>query len=333
VEEGLKAIELDPGFAIGYENVAWAYVYLNRLSEAEALLLKASERKIEVIQFSFLRYAIAFLRSDNAAMEREVTERQGKLHSQGGFEHQEALTLAYVGRLKEADRMSARAVTLARQGGLLERAAMFQGAHAVWNALFGVHTEAQRSAAASLSLCRSRDADYGPAFALALLGESAQAHEVGEDLATRYPQDTSVQFSYLPVLNALEALNQNDPAKAMEITQSAAPYDFAVPATAYFTGPSFGALYPVYARGLAYSRLGRPIEATAEFKKILDHPGLVLNDPMGSLARLHLARAFSDSGDRGKAVAVYQDLLALWKDADPHIQILQQAKTEYASLQ
>ena len=216
--------------------MAFAYVYLNRLSEAEAVLRKASERKIEVIQFSLLRYFIAFLRGDKAAMEREVTQRQAKLHAQGWFEHQEALTLAYQGRLKEANTLSDRAVSLARQGGLLERAALFQGARAVWNAFFGIQEEAQRNAATALSLYRSRDADYGPAFALALLQDATQAHKIEADLEERYPQDTSVQFSYLPALRALEALNQGDPAKALEMTQAAAPYDLAVPGTAYFTG-------------------------------------------------------------------------------------------------
>ena len=137
-EEGQKAIELDPDFAIGYENVAFAYIYLNRLSEAEAVLRKASERKIEVIEFSLCRYFIAFLRSDQAAMEREMTQRQAKLEAQGWFEHQEALTLAYQGRLKEAARLSDRAVILSRQAGLRERAAQFEGARAAWNALFGI---------------------------------------------------------------------------------------------------------------------------------------------------------------------------------------------------
>ena len=334
VEEGQKAIELDPDFAIGYENVAFAYVYLNRLPEAEALLHKASERKIEVVQFSLLRYFIAFLRNDEAAMEREMTQRRVKLEAQGWFEHQEALTLAYHGRLKEADRLSARAVSLARQGGLMGRAAMFQGAGAVWNALFGNREEAQRSAAAALSLYRSRDADYGPAFALALLRDSAQAHKIAAELERRYSEDTSVQFSYVPALWSLEALNQDDPAKALEMTQASAPYDLAVPGTAYFTGASFfGALYPVYVRGLAYSRLDRPSEAAAEFQKILEHPGIVLNDPIGPMARLQLARALSACGDRASAATGYQDLLALWKDADPDIPILRQAKAEYARLQ
>jgi len=114
------------------------------------------------------------------------------------------------------------------------------------------------------------------------------------------------------------------------MTQAAAPYDLAVPGTALFTGSFFGALYPVYVRGLAYSRMGRHREAAAEFQEILDHPGIVLNDPIGPMARLQLARALSASGDREKSAAVYKDLLALWKDADPDIPVVQQAKAESA---
>jgi len=334
VDEGKKAIDLDLDFAIGYENVAFAYLYLNRLAEAEVLLHKAWERKIEVVQFSLVRYFIAFISNDRVAMEKEMTQRRVKLEAQGSFEHQEAQTLAYQGRLKEADRLSERAVTLARQGGLVGRAAMFQGAGAVWNALFGNQSEAQRSAAAALSLFRSRDSDYGPAFALALLGDSAQAHKIAAELERRYPEDTSVQFSYLPTLRALEAINQDDPAKALEMAQASLPYDLAVPGTAYFTGASFfGALYPVYVRGLAYARLGRYREAAAEFQKILDHPGIVLNDPIGPMARLQLARTLAASGDRAKSAAAYKDLLALWKDADPDIPVVQEAKAESAKRQ
>jgi tetratricopeptide (TPR) repeat protein len=334
VEEGQKAIELDPDFSIGYYNVAFACLYLNRVSEAEAWLRKASERRIEVIQFSLLRYFIAFLRDDEAALDREVTERQATLPAQGWFEHQQAQTLAYHGRLKAANTLSDRAVSLARMGGLVERAALFQGARAVWNALFGAKEEAQRSAATALSLYRSRDADYGPAFALALLQDAPQAHKIEADLEERYPQDTSVQFSYLPALRALDALNQGDPAHALEMTHAAAPYDLAVPGTAYFTGAAFfGALYPVYVRGLAYAGMRRHREAAAEFQRIREHPGLVLNDPIGPMARLQLARALSASGDRAGSAAAYEDLLALWKDADLDIPILRQPGAEYARLQ
>jgi eukaryotic-like serine/threonine-protein kinase len=333
-EEGQKAIELAPNFAVYYYNTAFAYVYQNRLSEAEALLRKASERKMEAIEFSLLRYFIAFLRNDQAAMEKEVTRRQGRLQAQGWFEHQQALTWAYQGHLKEAARLSDSAVVLARQAGQRERPAQFAGARAVWSALFGMREEAQRSAAAALSLYRNRDADYGPAFAVALLRESAAAHKLSAELAKLYPEDTSVQFGYLPVLRALEALNQGDAAKALVMTQAAAPYELAVPGTAYFTGASFfGALYPIYVRGLAYSRMGRHREAAAEFQKILDHPGITLNDPIGPMARLQLARALSASGERAKSAAVYKDLLTLWKDADPDIPAVHEAKAESAKQQ
>ena len=334
VEEGQKAIGLDPDFAIGYFNVAFAFLYLNRVAEAEALLRRASERNIEVVELSLCRYFAAFLRNDRAAMENEVIRRKTTLEAQGWFQHQEAMTLAYHGRLKEANRLSDHAVTLARQGGLPERAALFEGACAVWNALFGIQAEAQKSAAAALSLFRGRDADYGPAFAKALLHDSAQARDIAADLENRYPQDTSVQFSYLPALRALLALNEGAAAKAIEMTETGAPYELAVPGTAYFTGASFfGALYPVYVRGLAYGRMGRHREATAEFQKILAHPGMMLNDPMGPVARLELARALSSCGDRERAAIVYRDLLALWQDADRDTPVVEQALAESASLE
>ena len=330
VEEGQKAIELAPDLSTAYANIAWAYIYQNRLPKAEAVLHRASEHKIEIIPFTLCRYFIAFVKGDEAAMRREITQRQARLDAQGWFQHQEALTLAYRGRLKEAAQLSDLAVTLARQGGLRERAAQFEGARAAWNALFGMVAEARKSAAAALSLYRSRDADYGPALAMALLDESAEVRKIEADFEKKYPEDTPVQFSYLPVLRALQALNQGDPAQALEKTQPAVPYELAVPGTAYYTGAFFGALYPVYVRGLAYSRMRRHREAAAEFQKILDHPGITLNDPIGPMARLQLARALSASGERAKSAAVYKDLLAIWKAADPGIPAVQDAQSESA---
>ena len=328
VEEGQKAIQMDPDFAIGYVNTVWAYVYQNRLAEAEEVLRKASERKIDVVDLSLCRYSIAFLRNDRAAMEKELTHRKKNFQAQGRFEHQEAQILAYQGRLKEAARLWDRALILAREGRFLEQAAMFQGARAVCDALFGLRAQAQTNAAAALSLYRSRNADYGPAFALALLQNSRQAQNVQADLEKRHPEYTSVRFSYLPVLRALEALNHGDPVKALEMTQAAAPYELAVPGTAYYSGAFFGALYPVYVRGLAYSRMGRHREAATEFQKILDRPGTTLNDPIGPMARLQLARALYASGDRAKSAAVYKELIMLWKDADPDIPVVLEARAE-----
>jgi hypothetical protein len=266
-------------------------------------------------------------------MDRESAERRARLEAQGWFVHQEALTLAYRGRLKEAAQLSESALRLARQAGLKERSAQFAGARAAWSALFGMREDGQRSAAEALSIFRGRDADYGPAFAAALLGDSARARQIVAELERRYPEDTSVQFSYLPVLRALETLDRGDPAKAVVLTQAAAPYEFAVPGTAFWAGASFfGALYPVYVRGLAYSGMGRQREAAAEFQKILDNPGIMLNDPMGAIARLQLARALAAAGDRPKSAAVYKDLLTIWKDADADIPVVRDARAESAKL-
>jgi serine/threonine protein kinase/tetratricopeptide (TPR) repeat protein len=329
-EEGEKTIELDPNFSIAYANTAFAYVYQNRLSEAEAVLRAASERKIDFVHLSLCRYFIAFLKSDKASMEKEMSHRQEKLEAQGWFEHQEAQTFAYEGRLRAAIRLSDQAIALARQGGLLERAAQIEGARAAWSGLFEFGVQARASAAAALSLHRSRDADYGPAFALAMLHDVGEARKIEAELEQRYPEDTSVQFSYLPAVRGLLALDQGDPAKALELTHVAAPYESGVPGTAYYTGAFFGAMYPVYVRGLAYLRLGRHREAAAEFQKILDHPGITLNDPIGPRARLQLGRALAAGGERAKAAAVYNDLLTIWKDADSDIPVVLEARAEWA---
>jgi tetratricopeptide (TPR) repeat protein len=327
-EEGQRSIQMDPNFAMGYINTAWAYVYHDRLAEAEAVLRKAAERKIDVIHLSVCRYFISFLKGDEASMEKERTYRATKFQAQGRFEHQEAATLAYQGRLKEAAQRWDRAVILARQGNFPEQAAMFEGARAVWNALYGVAGEAQKNAATALSLYRSRDADFGPAFALALLGDVGQAHRIATELERRYPDYTSVQFSYLPAVRGLEALHRNDAKKAVEMTEAAAPYELAVPGTAYYSGAFFGALYPVYVRGLALSRMGRHREAAAEFQKIVDHPGMTLNDPIGPMARLQFARALSAAGDRGQAAAQYQLLMTIWKNADPDVPVVRESRAE-----
>jgi serine/threonine protein kinase len=333
IEAGLKAIELDPNFAIGYENVAFAYLYLDRPGEAAALLERAAGRRIEVVQLSIVRYFISFLRNDRADMERVMTERRARFEGQGWFEHQEAMTLAYEGRIREANRLSARSLILARQAGLAGRAAAFQGAAALWNALFGHKTEAKRASSATLASFRSRDTDYGPAVAMALCNRHEEVLAIIAELERSYPEDTCVQFSYLPVLHCLAALSRGNPSQALEMTQAAIPYDFAVPGTAYFTGSSFfGALYPVYARGLAQSRMGQYREAAAEFQKILGHPGIMLNDPVGPLAHLQLARALSAVGDQVEAVAIYTKLLEIWRHADADSPVLQEARAEFAQL-
>jgi len=158
-----------------------------------------------------------------------------------------------------------------------------------------------------------------------------RSQSLAADLGQRFPEDTSVQFNYLPALGALFALNHHEPGKAIELLQVAVPYELNIPSVDF--NEFFGGLYPVYVRGEAYLGAGKGAEAAAEFQKVLDHPGVVFADPIGALAHLQLGRAYALSGDKTRAKAAYQDFLTLWKDADPDIPILKEAKAEYAKLQ
>ena len=209
---------------------------------------------------------------------------------------------------------------------------MFETGAALREAFFGNTSEARRRATEILKRSKDRDVEYGVAFTLALSGDSPVAQELANDLGKRFPEDTSVQSSYLPELRALLALNHGEPAKAIEALQVAIPHELGVPLSWY--NGTFGALYPIYVRGEAYLALHQGAEAAAEFQRILDHRGIVASDPIGALAHLQLGRALAvPGGDKIKAKTAYRDFLTLWKDADPDIPIYRQAKAEYAKLQ
>jgi tetratricopeptide (TPR) repeat protein len=241
----------------------------------------------------------------------------------------EAFVLAYSGRLEQARAMSRRAVEMGKQAHQPERAAMYEAGAAVREAFFGNATEARQRAKAALALSKGRDAEYGAAVALALSGDFAEARPLAHDLEQRFPEDTCVKFTYLPVHRALAALNRGDSTAAIEQLQTAAPYDLAVPCSGF---GYFGNLYSPYVRGQAYFRAQRYAEAIAEFQKILDHPGIVFTDPVRVAAHLQLGRALLAAGDRTKAKAAYESFRTLWRDADPNIPLLNQAKAEYARL-
>jgi tetratricopeptide (TPR) repeat protein len=329
IEHARTALALDPDFAIGYNILAWNYQLLDRLGEAENTLQRASEHKLEIPDFLVDRYLIAFLKGDKAGMEREVALGRGKSGAEDWLSDQESLALAYSGRLQEASRMSKRAADLAQQSAQRERAALWVTGPALWEALFGNAPAARLSAMAVVELSKGRDVEYGAAFALALGADLPESQKLAKDLETRFPEDTSVRFSYGPALHALLALSRGQPAKAIELLQIAIPYELG----AAVNIGNFGALYPVYVRGEAYLAGRQGARAALEFQKILDHRGIVASDPIGALAHLQLGRAYILSGDKPKAKIAYHNFLTLWKDADQDIPILKQAKAEYAQLQ
>ena len=331
IEEAEKALSLDPDFTPGYLNLAYSYFWLDRPGDAQNVLQRAAERQIEMPELLLLRYDIAFLGIDKAEMDREVALAQGKPESEDWLANSQALVLARSGHLLQANQMSRHAFLLAERTDRRETAATYETAPALWQAFFGNLSQARRSAMAALELSKGRDVEFGAAFALALAGDSVRAQALTNDLDQRFPEDTSVRFNYLPALRGLLALKRGEPSRAVEELQVAIPNESAVPGITFFA--SFGAFYPAYVRGEAYLASHKGGEAAAEFERILDHRGIVFGDPIGALAHLQLGRALVLSGEKTRAKAAYQDFLTLWKDADPDIPVLKQAKAEYAKLQ
>ena len=330
MEEGKNAIDRDPDFVPAYNNLAWSYVFLNRFSDAEKTIQRASNRKLETPDLLIIEYYIAFLRDDKAGMERATLLGKEKSGMEDWISHEQALVLAYSGHLQQATRMSRSAMNLAQQASQPQRAALYQAGAALLNAFFGKASEAKRSAIAAVEISNARDVEYGAACALALSGDTSRSQALANHLEKQFPEDTFVRFNYLPTLRAFFALNHSEPSRAIELLQATAPYELATPG--YWFG-FLGNLYPTYVRGTAYLAKRQTAEAAAEFQKILDHQSIVFGDPVSAMARLQLGRALALAGDKPKANVAYQDFLKLWKDADPDIPILKQAKAEYTKLQ
>ena len=208
-----------------------------------------------------------------------------------------------------------------------ETASSYEAAAALREALAGNAAETRQRAATALGLSTGRDVQYATGLALAFAGDATKAQALADDLANRFPEDTLAQFNYLPTIRAQLVISRHDSSRAVETLQAAAAYELGTPG--FFR---FLSLYPVYVRGEAYLAAHQGSEAAAEFQKILDHRGIVLNEPIGALAHLGLGRAYVLHADTAKAKAAYQDFLALWKDADPDIPVLIAAKAEFTKL-
>jgi len=334
VDEAKIAIGIDPDFSIGYSILAGSYLALDRTAEAGNTLQQAFDRKLEIPDFYVQRFVIAFLRDDQTEMGLEAAQSREKPYVDDWMYNAAAFVSSYSGRLEDARKMSRRAAGLARNADRRETEALYEADAAVREALFGNGSIANQRAMDALQISKSRDVVYFAGFALALTGDSSRSQALTEDLSRRLPEDTSVQFTYLPTLRALLALNHSQPSKAVELLQTAIPYEGGSPVEG---GSEFllgtGNLYPAYVRGLAFLAKHDGAEAAAEFQKISDHRGLVGCDPVGALAHLQLGRAYALSGDKTKAKPAYQDFLTLWKDADANVPILKEAKAEYAKLQ
>jgi DNA-binding winged helix-turn-helix (wHTH) protein/tetratricopeptide (TPR) repeat protein len=329
-EEAREAIALKPDLPIAYAFLMFADTALLRFDEAKAGYEQARQLKLYSPLYTLALYQLAFLQKDGAKMAQQVAGSVGQPGAEDELLSLEADTAAYSGRLREARQFSRRAMTAAELAKEDEAAATYLALSAVREALFGKAEEARRLATLATERSTARDVQYGAALALLFAGGDRRAQALGDDLDKRFPEDTIVQFNYLPTLRAKDALTRRNADQAIERLGAATPYELG-----QSTASTYGwtALYPVYVRGEAYLAARKGREAGAEFQKILDHRGVVVNQPIAALARLQIGRAHAMQGETAKARAAYQDFLTLWRDADSDISILKQAKAEYGKLQ
>jgi tetratricopeptide (TPR) repeat protein len=278
--------------------------------------------------FNRAMYYLAFLRGDAAGMLQHFNSTVGKPGEEDTMLVMQSATEAYYGRLSKAREFSHRAVDSARKSEAKEMAARWQAYSALSELELGNTAQARQRIAAALALAPGRNVRVLAALALALTGDSAQAQTLADGLNRELPRDQMIQGYVLPTVRAMLALRRGDGKGALELLKTASEYELAQPPAFSLSTP----LYPSYVRGQAYLRVGQGNLAAAEFQKIIDHRGLVGNYPLGALAHLQLGRAYALAGDAAKARAAYLGFLNLWKDGDPDIPILKQAKAECSKL-
>jgi serine/threonine protein kinase/tetratricopeptide (TPR) repeat protein len=324
--EGLR---LAPDEVNGYLTLGQAYFHLNSLDEAKTTFDQALARNLDG---GFLRaaiYYVAFLRGDATQMEQQVAWSAGKPGDETPLLSAQSDTEAYYGRLNKARYFSRRAVDSAVRADSKETAALWQVIAALREAELGNMALARQGVAAALALSRGRDVKVMAALALARIGDVTRASALAEELEKDYPTNTVLKLYWLPTVKAAIERNKSDSSQAVVYLETVAPYELGAPPPLF----QVGTLYPAYLRGQAYLIVNNGAAAAAEFQKLLDHRGIVVNFVTEALAHLQIGRAYAMQGDTAKARAAYKDFLALWKDADPDIPILKQAKAEYAKLQ
>ena len=324
-QEGLR-LKPDDGFA--YNHIALIDLALNRFNEAKVAIEQATAHRFEDTFLHYSRYQAAFLDRDAAAQQRELSWGKGVAGGEDILLSTQSDTEGYFGRLRKAREFSKQAVDSALGNKRNHPAAIWEINAALREAEFGSPEQARRAITSALALSDFRDIKVIAALAFARAGDSNRAAALADEIAKAYPSDTLIQKFWLGTIRASIEINRGHPARAAELLPNAR-YDLA----GAYTDLVPGTMYPVYVRGQVYLLLHRGHEASAEFQKILDHSGFTMNFPLGALAHLQLGRAYAMKADTAKAKNAYQDFLTLWKDADPDIPILKEAKAEYAKLQ
>jgi eukaryotic-like serine/threonine-protein kinase len=319
----LEAIRLEPDSWYGYVNAGYCYTALGRFDEAKAVINTGLQKTNGAVVMHASLYYVALVQGDKAAQER----KEAFIKDSPAFELQWVLAGKAGLALASGQRQNAREIyahegELAKRLGLTENQAAAIQLPAWIDLLFGDTGDKNKSvsqATAALALADSPDVAILSAEIAALAGE-AQARRLMEDVSRRRPLDTRFQTMLIPCVQAILLMNHGEAAKAIEVLKAGEPYDKGT-SDIHFT------------RGRAYLLNHQPAQAAQEFQAVLNLRGAYIGDPLMGLTQLYLARALAQQNDGAKARAAYQDFLALWKDADPDISILKEAKTEYAKLQ
>ncbi len=319
LDNAREAVELDPRSVNGYSNLAAAYAGLNRLAEARATLTSALERKAGGPSLHLQLAGIALAQHDQATAERELNLAKASPEVAMSVLGFESALAASRGQLRQARELADKAIAAAERLNLKEVAASIYTQEAVEEAVLGLRAEAMEHAAQGLKGSNSPGVLLNAALALALLGEENRALKLADDVAKRRPYDTLVQLVTVPLIKAVVELNHGNPAKAIDLLDTAMVYARANPGV-------------LYARGDAYLKAGQPGEAVQAFQRVLELKSVNVADPVSPLAQLGLARAYAAQGDKPRSRTAYQDFFALWKDADPNLEPMRQAKAEYAKV-
>ncbi len=323
-----RGFKINPASSNNYVSLVYCDQWLSRLDQAKATVAKSRSEKLDSPWFSIVLYVVDFLQNDPAGMQQQAAAAMGTLGVEDQMLFLESETAAYSGQFGKVRDLSRQASDSAWRAQEKETAAEYQGHNSLREALVGEAAWAKEDAQSALAEVKGKHGEGFSAIAYALAGDPANANRLIDDLTKRFPQDTVVQSQYLPMARAALALNRGDGTAAVDSLSPASAYELG------HTNDDFTfALYPIYLRGEAYLAAKNGAAAVTEFQKILNHSGVVGNEPIGALAHLGLGRAFTLSGDSTKAKAAYRDFLALWKNADPDIPILKDAKAEYAKLE
>jgi serine/threonine protein kinase/tetratricopeptide (TPR) repeat protein len=311
---------------------AWSYtkwisgsIETDRFDEAVAIFNEADKRNFDNTELRRLRFLLAFLKNDHRVMQEQLDWAAARPDAAPVLLYERSRVQAYYGHFREARMMREQAVAHGLSSSWNAGAGVGKIVPALQEVEVGNIIPARREATDAVRKGLDPDGQLAMALVFARAGDIEQAGKLGDAVSQNAPLDTVVQNYCLPSIRATMKLNQHDPAAAVEILRGTVKYDLSV-------APCFNALYPAYIRGLAYLELGQPRMAAAEFQKLLDHPGMVGRDVTSPLVRLQLGRAYKIMGDQVTARKWYEEFLTIWKDADPDIPILKQAKAEYAKL-